>query len=522
MRAVIIATGEGAAFAPLNERYPTPLLPLVDRPFIQHVVEYLVDQGVHEFDFVLSHLPEKIEHLLGDGTRWGSTFRFHLVGDASRPYRMLPTILPREGQEPLLLGHADRLPQLALADLQLPPQPRMPVVFSWQNPSGPDAAERVPWTGWAWLPYSCLAQCPDEVEEPELASFLLSQAQAEGTAVEVPQFLSVQSYDALLAAHHTVLTKQFSGLLLTGRETEEGIWLSRNVSLHPTAKLTPPLYIGENCRIGQGVQLGPNAVIGKNCILDARSTARDSIIFSGSYVGEALELADAIVDKNCLVNVRVGAAISVADNFILGSLSEHHLQHWLTGWLARVAGCGLLVLTWPLLLMTACVLKLIRRGPVWHPREVVRLPASSEEVTWQTFRLWSFLPAAATGTPNPPSFADGLRHFFCRFLPALINITKGDLRFVGVTPRTQAELSVLAPDWRALYVRTKAGIVTEAYITFGSAPTEDELYSAETFYSAMAGFRHDAKLLLAYVGRMVHVGAPALTHWPAPTPEESR
>jgi lipopolysaccharide/colanic/teichoic acid biosynthesis glycosyltransferase len=498
------------------------LLPLVDRPFLQHIVEYLVEQGILDFDFVLSHLPEKIEHLLGDGTRWGSTFRFHLVGDASRPYRLLPTILPRDGQEPLLLGHADRLPQFSLADLRSLPQHRMPVVFSWQNPSRSAAIERGPWTGWAWLPSSCLAQCPNDVEEQGLATFLLARAQTEGVVVEVPQVLSVQSYDELLAAHHTVLTKQFPGLLLTGRETDEGIWLSRNVSLHPTAKLTPPVYIGENCRIGRGVQVGPNVVIGKNCILDARSTVSDSLIFSGSYVGEALELADAIVDRNCLVNVRVGAAISVADNFILGSLAEHDLRQWLTGCLSRLASWGLLALTWPLLLLTACVLKLVRRGPVWHAREVVRLPASSAEVTWQTFRLWSFLPTAAPGTPGPPAVADGLRHFFCRFLPALINIAKGELHFVGVAPRTPAELSLLAPDWRALYLRTKAGIVTEAYINFGPAPTEDEVYSAETFYSAMAGFRHDAKLLLAYVARVARVGVPVLSRWPAPTPEESR
>ncbi len=39
MRAIIIAAGEARLAAPLNERYPTPMLPLADRPFVQHVVE---------------------------------------------------------------------------------------------------------------------------------------------------------------------------------------------------------------------------------------------------------------------------------------------------------------------------------------------------------------------------------------------------------------------------------------------------------------------------------------------------
>src|SRR5215212_7642851 len=78
----------------------------------------LVDRGVTEFDFIISHLPERIEHLLGDGARWGSQFRFHLARDASRPYGMLRTLSGADTDDangadgPILLAHADRLPQL--------------------------------------------------------------------------------------------------------------------------------------------------------------------------------------------------------------------------------------------------------------------------------------------------------------------------------------------------------------------------------------------------------------------------
>ena len=71
MRAVLFCTGDWPALAPLNDRLPGPLLPLLDRPFLQHVVEYLISRGVKRFDIVLSHLPEKVEEALGDGKRWG-------------------------------------------------------------------------------------------------------------------------------------------------------------------------------------------------------------------------------------------------------------------------------------------------------------------------------------------------------------------------------------------------------------------------------------------------------------------
>ena len=114
MKAVIIATGLNSEMSALNERSPIPLLPVGDRPFIQHIVEALVERGITEFDFVLHHLPEKLEHLLGDGARWGCRFQFHLARNAARPYGMLKTL---RADEPILLAHADRLPALP-ANLQ--------------------------------------------------------------------------------------------------------------------------------------------------------------------------------------------------------------------------------------------------------------------------------------------------------------------------------------------------------------------------------------------------------------------
>src|SRR5262245_21298955 len=111
MKAVIIATGQSPDGFLLHDRHPVPMLPLVDRPFLQHLVEYFVHQGVLVFDWVLCHLPEEIEQFLGTGERWGAEFRYHLVRDPFRPYTEIRALSLGEGNEgPILLGHADRLP----------------------------------------------------------------------------------------------------------------------------------------------------------------------------------------------------------------------------------------------------------------------------------------------------------------------------------------------------------------------------------------------------------------------------
>jgi lipopolysaccharide/colanic/teichoic acid biosynthesis glycosyltransferase/carbonic anhydrase/acetyltransferase-like protein (isoleucine patch superfamily) len=333
------------------------------------------------------------------------------------------------------------------------------------------------------------------LDEKGLGARLLS---AGSSVVEVPKPLSVRSYEEILASHQRVLSKEVSGLVLSGREIDQGIWLSRNVSLHPTAILNAPVYVSENCRIGAGVQLGPNAAVGKNCVLDSRCIVANSVIFPGSYVGEMVEIKDAIADKNCLVNVRLGATVTVTEDFILGSMSERMVGRWLGGILARLMAIVLLALTWPILLATALWLKLRRGGPVLHKKECVRLPTSLEEREWRTFELWSFCVA-----PKPQEKAGGrLRDVLLRFLPGLVNVAKGEMRFVGVSPRDKEEIRQLPSDWRALYLRAKAGIVTEAVVVYGDKPTEDELYSAEAFYSASAGIGHDLKLLAAYLAHI--------------------
>src|SRR5262249_8988134 len=193
-------------------------------------------------------------------------------------------------------------------------------------------------------------------------------AAGESAWFEVARPPSVASFPDILTSHQAVLGKEFFGLLLAGREIEPGIWLSRNVVLHPTALIFPPVYVGKNCQIGRGVRLGPYAVIGDDCLLDERSTITHSVVFPGSYVGEGLELADVLVDKNRLVNVRVGGAMTITDHFILGSLSERHLRRGLMRLVSQVLGVLAFILASPLLLLTALWCKWSRPRPGLYPQ----------------------------------------------------------------------------------------------------------------------------------------------------------
>jgi hypothetical protein len=147
---------------------------------------------------------------------------------------------------------------------------------------------------------------------------------------------------------------------------------------------------------------------------------------------------------------------------------------------------------------------------------VVSLPAGSDPASWKTFALISLYgtqPASGkNGSASDPDSNKtagtpaGWRHFFLIFLPALINIARGELRFVGVAPRTADEIQELPEDWRVLYLKSKPGVVTETLVNFGPRATRDDMYSAEAVYAVSSGMKHDLRLLARYAGQIVGLG----------------
>ena len=92
MIGVIVLSGPFAGMHGLDAQRSPSLLPLGDRPALQHIVESLVTQGITNIELIVDHGPERVEALLGNGDRWGCTFRYHLPAQPDRPYRSLKII----------------------------------------------------------------------------------------------------------------------------------------------------------------------------------------------------------------------------------------------------------------------------------------------------------------------------------------------------------------------------------------------------------------------------------------------
>jgi mannose-1-phosphate guanylyltransferase/phosphomannomutase len=71
MKAVIMAGGEGTRLRPLTSNQPKPMLPVVNRPMMEHVVALLRRHGFTEIVVTVAFLADHIRAYFGDGSEFG-------------------------------------------------------------------------------------------------------------------------------------------------------------------------------------------------------------------------------------------------------------------------------------------------------------------------------------------------------------------------------------------------------------------------------------------------------------------
>ena len=73
MKAVIMAGGEGTRLRPLTSNAPKPMLPLVNRPMMEHIVDLLKRHGIDEIVVTVAFMANAIRNYFGDGSEFGVT-----------------------------------------------------------------------------------------------------------------------------------------------------------------------------------------------------------------------------------------------------------------------------------------------------------------------------------------------------------------------------------------------------------------------------------------------------------------
>lgn len=447
IRAVLDATDPVPELQPFCPGNPVCLLPLLDRPFVQHVIEYLVRLGIKRVDVILGENPRPLEMLLGDGVRWGLELHYHLEPVTGK-LREFQRELQLPEDEPLLFGSVLTLPAEELS-------PEGEALY-WTTAEAED-------TGWARMSAGEVHQHIHP--ESGWLSSLPSRA-LEGPCCRL------NSAQELLSAQQLALTGQAGKLEHSGTTGQPGVWLGRNVVIHPTAVLTPPLFIGEDTRIGRGAVIGPSAVIGKHCRIEEKSTVSNSLVMDNSFVGEMLELEASLADRNRLLNTRLGQVVEVEDDFLLGSMRSANVHYPVAD---RLLQMGLTLL----LLPCALLCRLFRLGRPLQSYEVVVPPLVRQPARWRCLELRTVADPGELIRPGA--------YFRGVVLPNLIPVLRGQIQLLGSPPHTREALMGMDSARRTLYSSSRPALIHESRLLYGARPDPDLVYATEAVYAVQAG-----------------------------------
>lgn len=327
MKAMVLAAGVGSRLDPLTTGVPKPLVPVVNRPIMELILELLKRHGVSEIVSNLHHLPDQLVRHFGDGSRLGLKVGFHheqeLSGDAGgvracRAFLEDGTFLVLMGD---LLTDADLTAIVAehkrkgaLATIGLKAVDDVSqfgvaltnadgfITGFQEKPEPKDALSNLASTGIYVFEPEVFEQIPPQGVYGfgrQLFPTLVKQGK--------PVFgFEIKSYWSDVGTIHQYRLSNFDALEgrinveFSGIRTPQG-YLAEGAVIESGCNIDGLLLLGKNSRLESGVEVTGRVIVGDDCVVGKNARIADSVIWPGSNIEPGTILKDSVIGRDCVV-----------------------------------------------------------------------------------------------------------------------------------------------------------------------------------------------------------------------------
>ncbi|MBM5824993.1 MAG: NDP-sugar synthase [Cyanobacteria bacterium M_surface_10_m2_119] len=337
MKAMILAAGKGTRVRPITHTIPKPMIPILQKPVMEFLLELLREHGFTEIMVNVSHLAEEIENYFRDGQRFGVEIAYsfegriedgELIGDALGSAGGLKKIQSFQPffDDTFVVLCGDALIDLdlteavrrhrekgALASLITKRVPKDQVssygvvvtdadgrVRSFQEkPAVEEAASDMINTGIYIFEPEVLDYVPAGVPF-DIGSDLFPKLVAAGAPFyALPmefEWVDIGKVPDYWQAIRSVLQGQVRQVQIPGKQVHPGIYTGLNVAANwDRIKVQGPVYVGGMTRIEDGARIIGPAMIGPSCHICENATIDNSIIFDYSRIGPGVRLVEKLV-----------------------------------------------------------------------------------------------------------------------------------------------------------------------------------------------------------------------------------
>jgi mannose-1-phosphate guanylyltransferase/phosphomannomutase len=334
VKAVIMAGGEGTRLRPLTSNQPKPMLPLANRPMMEHVVMLLKEHGFTDIVVTVAFMANTIRTYFGDGSEFGVRMVYATeetpLGTAGSVRNAMDVLK----DEPFLVISGDVLTDIDLSAVVRFHEDRGALVTiglkAMENPlefgiviTRPDGAvERfLEKPGWGQV-FSDTINTGIYVMQPEVFDWIDADASVDWSSDVFPKMLAadkpiygavcegywedVGTIEAYRSAHLDVLDSKVE-LSLDGFRLSEGVILGEGTEIHPDAVIQGPAVLGDYTRVDAGARLKPYTVLGNNVRVGPDAEVERSVVHDNVYLGRGVRLRGCVVGRSS--DLRQGARI---------------------------------------------------------------------------------------------------------------------------------------------------------------------------------------------------------------------
>ncbi len=335
-----MAGGEGTRLRPMTANQPKPMLPVANRPIMEHVLRLLRRHGLTETVVTVQFLASIVRNYFGDGEDFGMSLQY---ATEETPLGTAGSVKNAEDalrDEPFLVISGDALTDLDLSDLiafhkdnqalvtvalaRVPDPLEFGIVIASDDGKIQRFLEKPTWG----QVFSDTVNTGIYVMEPEVLAELPAGEVVDWSGEVFPRLLErgaplygwvadgywedIGSPESYFKAQADVLSGKVD-VHIDGFEVSPGVWIADGAEVDPDAVLTGPLCIGDYAKIEPGARVREFTVVGNNVIVKEGAFLHRAIVHNNVYVGRGAQLRGCVVGKNTdvmsLARIEEGAVV---------------------------------------------------------------------------------------------------------------------------------------------------------------------------------------------------------------------
>lgn len=349
MKAVIMAGGFGTRLRPLTNNLPKPMVPMVNKPMMLHIIELLTRCNITDLVTLLYFHPEMIESYFADGSKFGVKMTYIGASDdlgtagsvrnakehLDKPFLVISgDLLTDFDLVKAIEFHKKKKAKATMVLTRVENPLPFGIVITNENGKIDRFMEKPSWgevfsdtinTGIYILEPETLDMIPQNQEfdfSKDLFPMLLEKKDALYGYIAEGYWKDVGSLDEYRQANLDILHGKVK-VNIPGEEAgRHGVWLGHDSKVDFTCKMEGSVVIGSNCRVGANCRI-TDSIIGNNSVIEQGAVITSSILWDNSSVGQKATLQENVVASGS--EIKEGAYLAegavISDNCRIGKAS---------------------------------------------------------------------------------------------------------------------------------------------------------------------------------------------------------